>query len=144
MSGEGGFNLSIGGDVKGDAAQTIDKSTHQTTNVAGDVHGGIVNTQGIAEDSDWSDVEAEISEMFGEDTDNPAHSQCLDAVELVRVESESEEPMTGERERGLVLALNKLKQFAPLSLRIAAKVIEKGAAGGSAEILKMIADRIEK
>ena len=65
MSGEdkGGFNLSVGGDVSGDVAQTIDKSQHQTTNVEGDAT--VTNTQISGDASELSAEQIEALTQMG-------------------------------------------------------------------------------
>ena len=123
---DGGFNLSIGGDVSGDVAQTIDKSQNQTTNIAGDMHGDVNNSQGAVDP--WQALDDEITglEVEPSEADN-IKGTVKDIKVLCEIEKTDESALSS--------LIEKLKPYKPLGRALAAAVKATPAGAIAAPII---------
>ena len=96
---ESGFNISVGGNILGDVAQTIDKSKH--VNVSGDVD--TIN-MGDTEDK-WKEILDKASHKDGIET--------VQAVKTIKQITEAEEEISTAEQSKLKSAMNFLKNNAP-------------------------------
>jgi len=102
----GGFNMSIGGDVHGDVAQTIDKS--KNVNVEGDMHGDI--DMGSDQPSTFEEALAQAA------ADHEGDPSVTDAIVRIQTAVEAEpvpEDQTTPIQSTLRASLGFLKRAAP-------------------------------